>query len=43
MKHLTNFNEGDMIQLASDNWQVYENGIWRRVTVEEQLKFSSEN
>jgi hypothetical protein len=32
--------EGDMIQLASDDWRVFENSVWRSVTVEEQLKYT---
>lgn len=32
--------EFDFVILSSDDWRIFENGVWRSMTVEEQLKAS---
>lgn len=32
--------EGDYIILESDDWRIFENGVWRKMTEEEQLEAS---
>jgi hypothetical protein len=32
--------QGNYVILASDNWWIYDNNIWRPMTVEEQLLIS---
>lgn len=33
-------NNGDVVQIHSDEWYVFENGGWREMTVVEQMEFS---
>lgn len=39
MKYITP-EEGNIIILASDDWRIFEDGMWRPMTVEEQLEAS---
>ena len=33
-------SEGDVVILSSDDWRVFESGVWREMTFEEQESLS---
>ena len=32
--------QGEFVQLSSDDWRVFDKGVWRSMTIEEQLEYS---